>query len=541
MPMLEQKALPKYGMPLRRTAVILGNGPSLRGFDFRWRLQNYDVFGMNLAYRYWDTINWYPTYYSCLDRVVGMAHLEDILRLVENASAYGIRRFLLRGNVVEALNLEKYGFVYNFDKLVADDHTFFRGDWASTGSLTTAWAGMLGYRRLILLGMDASYVKYVDGAAHVNEMVLKIENQPVSNPNYFFDDYQRAGDVYHVPFREHPEFPQEDQLMGWHMIRPQLHNAQVTVVNANPCSRVDAFPKCSLEDVGHALTLTSRREKYARNTAACSPEYEREQGCSLDTMGLAADLCRRQSGVFFDIGAHHGETSLRFLQRGWTVYALEPDPENRAVLRKNTDGMERIFVEGRPASCVADREYPWFKHAQDDRLHAMKGFSNGSVEAGLVSTTTIRRLVQEHKVKHSDILCCDVVGFEFMALRGAPLDVLPPDCIVCSWDNGKSMHLGSDMHDLGSMLLAYGYHVFMSEWHPELDGPFLQQWRRMIVYPAEPRHPQAWGHFLAFRRKPRRTEMAALLQRHVHIGSAMPPSPLPPLREQKKVPYILHY
>ena len=66
-------------------AVILGNGPSLQGFDFS-RLKPFDVFGMNAAYRYWDLINWYPRFYSCLDAVVGMSHADEIARLVRKAA-----------------------------------------------------------------------------------------------------------------------------------------------------------------------------------------------------------------------------------------------------------------------------------------------------------------------------------------------------------------------------------------------------------------------------------------------------------------------
>ena len=58
-------------------AIIMGNGPSIKGFDFH-RLKDFDVFGMNAAYRYWDKINWYPQYYSCLDIVVGLSHAKEI-------------------------------------------------------------------------------------------------------------------------------------------------------------------------------------------------------------------------------------------------------------------------------------------------------------------------------------------------------------------------------------------------------------------------------------------------------------------------------
>ena len=46
--------------------VVLGNGPSLKGFNFLC-LSNVDSIGMNAAYRHWERINWYPTHYVCLD------------------------------------------------------------------------------------------------------------------------------------------------------------------------------------------------------------------------------------------------------------------------------------------------------------------------------------------------------------------------------------------------------------------------------------------------------------------------------------------
>ena len=55
------------------TLVILGNGPSLRGFACNI-LTGIPTFGLNAAYRYWAKINWYPTYYACLDTVVGKSH-----------------------------------------------------------------------------------------------------------------------------------------------------------------------------------------------------------------------------------------------------------------------------------------------------------------------------------------------------------------------------------------------------------------------------------------------------------------------------------
>lgn len=531
-----------------KKAAIVCNGPSLRGFDFACKLKGYVSFGMNLAYRYWDVVGWYPDYYSCLDRVVGMAHLEDIERLVYNASGYGIKGFLLRHNVVVALRLQYNELVQDFDVLVAEDASFFRGYWANTGSLSAAWAAMKGYRRLVLLGADASYIKYVEGAVHMSELVLKVQTQPTSNPNYFFDDYQRKGDIYHVPMREHPDFPHEDQLLGWHMIRPQLRRTGTLVVNASPDSHISAFPRCRFEDAEHALRLARRWELRASKCKALSAVYEREDGVVLNTAALIAEMCgdnRRGAGVIVDIGAYHGAMALPFLQRGWQVHAIEADFSHLQTLVRLQAAYPKLQVEHVAMSCVAGRKYPWFHHVEHESLHAMKGFSNEYVPAGEVATNTIRKWCELQGITRINVLLCDVVGFELMVLRGMDFEKSLPECIVCAWNDLKSLHLGTDTHDLGSFLLAYGYDVYISEWYPELDASLQQQWKRLCPYPADPGHPAAWGHFLAFRGQLRtgrlHERLRRALEQHVAVGAAFPPSPLPPLHNQECIPYAIHY
>ena len=70
------------------TIIVIGNGPSLRGFDFT-TLRHVDTLGMNAAYRYWDRIDWYPTWYCCLDDQLIITHHEEIKRLVLRGQVKG--------------------------------------------------------------------------------------------------------------------------------------------------------------------------------------------------------------------------------------------------------------------------------------------------------------------------------------------------------------------------------------------------------------------------------------------------------------------
>ena len=176
---------------------MLGNGPSLRGFDFH-RLSRFDVFGINAAYRYWYEIDWPPQYYSCLDLVVGASHRDAITELIGDADRLGIRAFLLRQNLVEELG--KYGAspkVFNFDLLRQGFESWVPGP-VTTGSHTCAWASILGYKDIYLLGVDCDYVEVVPNAETRDDSVMEIVAD-APNPNYFFDAYQKKGDKFNIP------------------------------------------------------------------------------------------------------------------------------------------------------------------------------------------------------------------------------------------------------------------------------------------------------------------------------------------------------
>jgi hypothetical protein len=159
--------------------LVLGNGPSLKGFDLP--TAGMATIGMNAAYRYWNTINFRPTYYVCLDLVVGMSHLPAIRDLVEENRT---RRFLLRDNVCKELGDNPR--VMNYDELRKED-PFFAIDPVTTGSHSVLFALALGYRLIGIAGVDINYTEILEEARRLEGNELEITTTPASNPNYFFD------------------------------------------------------------------------------------------------------------------------------------------------------------------------------------------------------------------------------------------------------------------------------------------------------------------------------------------------------------------
>ena len=229
------------GPDRRPEAVVLGNGHSLRGFDFG-RLSRFDVFGMNAAYRYWYETGWFPQYYSCLDLVVGASHRDAIAGLIRESDRLGIRAFLLRRSLIDELGRDGAALnVFDFDLLRPGFESWIPGP-VTTGSHTCAWASILGYRDIYLLGIDCNYVEIVANAEPRDGEVLEITSD-APNPNYFFDAYQKKGDKFNIPN------PRKDlHLESWRNIGGQI-GSRSRVLNAGFGSKVDQFPFVLFDDL----------------------------------------------------------------------------------------------------------------------------------------------------------------------------------------------------------------------------------------------------------------------------------------------------
>ncbi|MFV3131463.1 hypothetical protein [Niveispirillum sp. KHB5.9] len=197
-----------------RRLLVLGNGPSLKPDHFPV-FQGVDALGMNAAYRFWQRIGWYPTYYACLDPQVVVSHADAIAEMVR---AGRFRRAFLHWHILKrhpdlaaAAGVTFLCQVMDGDddpgrcaalKLEHRPDPFFRSahpGWYTTGSASLRFAGHLGYRRIGVLGIDCRYQEILPEAAAEGGQVLRIERPVARNPNYFFDDYQQPGDLYQVP------------------------------------------------------------------------------------------------------------------------------------------------------------------------------------------------------------------------------------------------------------------------------------------------------------------------------------------------------
>jgi len=500
-----------------RPAIILGNGPSLRGFDFS-RLSNFDVFGMNAAYRYWDEINWYPQFYSCLDTVVGMSHDAEIKRLIETSDETGIQLFLLRENLVNALGACRHkDKVVNFDEL-RDNINALQVDPITTGSHTAAWAAVLGYRSIYLLGVDCNYREVVSGAQQREGYELEIVEDG-DNPNYFFDGYQKKGDAYNLPN------PFKDlHLRSWRNVAKSLIGSDVTVLNANLDSKVDCFDFClfeSVEQTGHIETIDpyfvlNSEEKPASEIDECGrlrftdpacphditigvPSVAKAANAKLDEFRLAWNLIREKAdnGILVDVGAHMGSGPLESIVKSkWDVYAFEPDPKNRAALTSKFADHKNIVISDEAVSNSIETDVDFFSSDVSTGISGLTAFHESHEKSATVSTTTLDAIIKRHELDHIDLLKIDVEGHEMSVLQGLDFDKLKPRLVVAEFEDSKTKLHGYDSRDLANFFVRHGYKVFASEWHPIEQYGANHSWRCFKSYPCEIQ-TTSWGNFIA--------------------------------------------
>lgn len=246
-------------LPADKTAIVLCNGPSLREVDLR-ALPAMATFGMNVAYRHWDRIGWYPTHYACLDEVVGLHHAPAIGAMIERDGARAPSMFLLRDNLIRHLGATgRRSNVINYDDAVERVPALVRQP-VTTGSHTLIWALTLGYSRIALFGADCNYVEVVAGAEFVEETVLRIA-RAAENPNYYFDDYQQPGDRYNLP-----NIGGETHMRSWRVAAAVAAERDAQVYNMAPASRCDAFDFADAGDfvAGKRLHVTARETRKLR-------------------------------------------------------------------------------------------------------------------------------------------------------------------------------------------------------------------------------------------------------------------------------------
>lgn len=310
---------------LRRSdsILIIGNGPStakLAAFGFHNLPPTIDTFGMGAAYRYYRQIGWWPDYYAWCDAKVVHSHKAEFQQLIADPAI-------------------STGAFY-FSLPISQHPRFHHIPHCSTGDFCFRKAVELGYRNIYLIGIEGDYVEELpesrpltdleyetlgySGLFPLFENVLPtkqesfdlfrqtlriIERTPAHNPNYFFDDYQRAGDIYSLPraFTHRNAWRKSAEFAAQH---------GVNIVNLSEDSKIEQFRKSSWDQFVKLLSEPAPPAEpfspYGRPIETPVPLSAEDRRAALAEVGLSArdKLATLVIGVRFPVG---DETRVRNL------------------------------------------------------------------------------------------------------------------------------------------------------------------------------------------------------------------------------------
>jgi hypothetical protein len=222
-----------------KTLVLMGNGPSLKDLDFDM-LEGFDTFGLNSAYRAYERMDWWPTYHGCFDYRVTECHKDKFINLIDNSPIE--RMFYImdisQNTKLQHINMQEYGTTNKWNHTI-EDYAHFH-DNGNSGANACSAAVCMGYKKIILVGVDCNYVEFVEGSKE-DGPGLVIEETPDTNPNYWFDDYQQAGDKYNIPRGN------DFHLPTWNMFAYRAAHAKVEVINCSPTTTLRCFKRMSIE------------------------------------------------------------------------------------------------------------------------------------------------------------------------------------------------------------------------------------------------------------------------------------------------------
>jgi FkbM family methyltransferase len=112
--------------------------------------------------------------------------------------------------------------------------------------------------------------------------------------------------------------------------------------------------------------------------------------------------------VALDLGAHIGAVARRFTTLGARVVAVEPHPDNFAVLLRNAEGWPIVCVN----AAVAKVTGPVTLHtAPSTQLHSLVPWQRRSTIA--VQGVTLQSLLDEHQ---PTVIKCDIEGAEYQVM-----------------------------------------------------------------------------------------------------------------------------
>jgi len=213
----------------------------------------------------------------------------------------------------------------------------------------------------------------------------------------------------------------------------------------------------------------------------------------LDEVLMVCSVIGDVPGTMIDVGAHQGYSLEPFLERGWTVYAFEPDPANRIILSTR---FPNLAIDSRAISETDGDEVSLFTSDISTGISTLSPFHPTHEPTTTVQTIRLDTFLRERNIGRVDFLKTDIEGFDLCALRTFPWESHHPKAVICEFEDNKTTRLGHTVKDTAEFLRGHGYEVMVSEWEPIVEYGLRHTWRRFVRYPVD-LTSDSWGNLIA--------------------------------------------
>ena len=219
-----------------RGIIIIGSGPSLATVDVA-ALKNYPTIAFNRSFIAYDEWGFSPNYYVCIDHIALKDNLPEIKSLAEEGR---IEKIFVRDSA-KTLGLPALPGIYFLG--IVNQYRFSTdlgalGMFNNVAAVSIQILAALGYRRILMLGIDARYE--TQSTAEIMDQPYHLRATRDDGTNHFRSDYYGKG----CDFTRHN---MEKQMSGWQALTRALP-ASVQVRNATEGTALTCIPKISLKN-----------------------------------------------------------------------------------------------------------------------------------------------------------------------------------------------------------------------------------------------------------------------------------------------------
>jgi FkbM family methyltransferase len=258
--------------------------------------------------------------------------------------------------------------------------------------------------------------------------------------------------------------------------------------------------------------------------------YAREDAVHYDETNAVAAYLNAQTGrgILIDVGAHTGTALAHFLERGWKIWAFEPDQANRAKLESRVTkhrNAKNVTLDTRCVSKASASNLAFYRSEESAGISGLSAFRDSHREAQRVDTVSLRDYFSGQPMPEVDFLKIDTEGHDLFVLQGFPWERNKPKVIECEFEDLKTNPLGYTTKDMADFLVGQGYTVYVSEWHPILRYGQKHDWHRLQKYPCSLASDNAWGNLLAFAQAPEEAALVAAIKHVLTTRKATEESP----------------